>query len=183
MTRLAKIQRFESKVQPPPWVFHLPRLGDENYSYWRRYVGKRSFQSNTNDTRNRIDGTTNFSPGGTLANGKCLRWLERKSSSERAKSSIRGRCSVLAKLKTGWKLMGVRTVVAKYLHAGPGISIKVNPPSFEEARSSLPGSPFSSFDRGKGIFFAVKSRGVCPRRARFRRHRSNFPLISIAVNV
>lgn len=24
-------------------------------------------------------------------------------------------------------------MVAKYLHAGPGISIKVNPPSFEEA--------------------------------------------------
>lgn len=50
--------------------------------------------------------------------------------------AIRGRCSVLAKLKTGWKLMGVRTVVAKYLHAGPGISIKVNPPSFEQEASS-----------------------------------------------
>lgn len=46
---------------------------------------------------------------------------------ELSRESIHGRCSVLAKLKTGWKLMGVRTVVAKYLHAGPAISIKVNP--------------------------------------------------------
>lgn len=66
------------------------------------------------------------------------------------------RCSVLAKLKTGWKLMGVRTVVAKYLHAGPGISIKVNP-----SRRRLAPPPGSSpFDRGNGIFFADKSRGV-----------------------
>lgn len=79
MMKLAKIQRFESKVQP--WVFH------PHPPIWGMKItviggDTRWFQPNTNDTRNRIPGWWNkqlLPSGEMLASRKCLHWLERKS--------------------------------------------------------------------------------------------------------
>lgn len=153
-TKLPKIQRFESKVQTPPSVFHPP--------IWGMKITVIGNDTSGGERSNRIQMTHEtvfhlLASNNQLLPRGCSR-VESVCTGWKGRVVREGaiRCSVLAKLKTGWKLMGVRTVIAKYLHAGPGISIKVNP-----SRRRLAPPPGSSpFDRGNGIFFADKSRGV-----------------------
>lgn len=162
MMKLAKIQRFESKVQP--WVFH-PHLGDENYSYWRRYeMVPTEYKWHTKPYSWLVEQAT--SPLWGDARESKMFALVGKEELSVGLESIRGRCSVLktSEIENRLEINGssdggcqIFTRRAWHFHKGESSFLRGG---LRHLLQDLP----SPFERRKGIFPADKSRGVCPRR-------------------